>query len=84
MRSDHNWQMPVVLANSEAEAFVIVRSSAEAAAYLLQFWPRQDGSAFHKAIRLCADALDGDAKDDEARNAFLEAAHEAKIAITVH
>ncbi|MGJ7042026.1 hypothetical protein J2Y63_005307 [Shinella sp. BE166] len=84
MDSDHNWQMPVVLANPEAQAFVIVRSSVEAAAYLLQFWPKQHGIAFYKAIRLCADALDGDAEDNEARDAFLEAAHEAKIAITLH
>jgi hypothetical protein len=84
MESDHNWQMPVVLANSDAGAFVIVRSSVEAAAYLLEFWPPEHGTAFFKAIRICADALDGDVEDDEARNAFLEAAHEAKIAITVH
>jgi Protein of unknown function (DUF982) len=84
MESDRNWQMPVVLANTEAEAFVVVRSSVEAAAYLLQFWPKRHGTAFYKAIRICADALDGDVEDDEARNAFLEAAHEAKIAITVH
>jgi hypothetical protein len=84
METDHNWQMPVVLANPDAHAFVVVRSSVEAAAYLLQFWPKQHGSAFYKAIRTCADALDGDAEDDEARNAFLEAAHEAKIAITLH
>ena len=84
MESDHHWQLPVVLENADAEVFVIVRSSVEAAAYLLQFWPRRHGSAFFKAIRLCADALDGDAEDDEVRNAFLEAAQEAKIAITVH
>jgi hypothetical protein len=84
MESDHSWQMPVVLANPEAQAFVIVRSSVEAAAYLLQFWPKQHGTAFFKAIRLCADALDGDVEDHEARDAFLAAAHEAKIAITLH
>ena len=84
MQDDNTWQRPVVLANSEADAFIIVRSSYEAAAYLLQFWPSQHGRAFFKAIRTCADALDGDVEDDEARNAFLEAAHEAKIAITVH
>lgn len=84
MQDDNTWQTPVVLTNSEAGAFIIVRSSVEAAAYLLQFWPGQQGKAFYKAIRTCADALDGDVEDEAARNAFLEAAHEAKIAITVH
>jgi hypothetical protein len=84
MESAHNWQMPVVLANTEAEAFVVVRNSMEAAAYLLEFWPKQYGAAFYKAIHLCTDALDGDVEDEEARDAFLAAAHDAHIAITVH
>ncbi|CAK7255059.1 DUF982 domain-containing protein [Shinella yambaruensis] len=84
MESAHNWQMPVVLANREAEAFVVVRNSLEAAAYLMDFWPKQHGPAFYKAIRLCADALDGEVTDEDVRDAFLAAAHDANIAITVH
>ncbi|QRI65369.1 DUF982 domain-containing protein [Shinella sp. PSBB067] len=84
MESADNWNKPVVLANTEAQSFVVVRNSLEAAAYLLQFWPRQHGTAFRKAIRICADALDGDAGEEEVRGAFLAAAHEAKIAITIH
>jgi hypothetical protein len=84
MESAHNWQMPVVLAHEEAQAFVVVRNSLEAAAYLLEFWPKQHGVPFYEAIRLCADALDGEVKDEDVRNAFLAAAHDANIAITVH
>ncbi|MEW9616203.1 DUF982 domain-containing protein [Shinella sp. S4-D37] len=84
MESAHDWPMPVVLANPEAEAFVVVRNSLEAAAYLLDFWPKQHGSAFYQAIRLCADALDGEVADADVRDAFLAAAHDANIAITLH
>ncbi|ANH07868.1 DUF982 domain-containing protein [Shinella sp. HZN7] len=84
MESAPNWQLPVVLADPQAEAFVVVRNAQEAAAYLMDFWPKQHGPAFYKAIRLCADALDGEAADEDVRDAFLAAAHDANIAITMH
>ena len=84
MEDGHNWSAPVVLANSEAEAFVVVRNSVEAAAYLMQFWPQESGMAFARALLACAEALEGASDDEEARNAFLAAAHEARIAITIH
>ncbi|RFZ86222.1 DUF982 domain-containing protein [Shinella sp. WSJ-2] len=84
MEDAHNWPMPVVVANDEAKSFVVVRSSLEAAAYLLEFWPKQHGDAFFNAIRICADALDGDVEDEDVRDAFLAAAYDANIAITVH
>lgn len=84
MESAHTWQLPVVLANAQAQSFVVVRSSVEAAAYLLQFWPKKHGAAFYRAIRVCAEALEGEVEDEEVRDAFLAAAHDADIAITVH
>lgn len=84
MENVHNWPMPVVVTNDEAKSFVVVRSSLEAAAYLLEFWPKQHGDAFFNAIRICADALDGDVEDEDVRDAFLAAAYDANIAITVH
>lgn len=44
----------------------------------------RDPRLYRRIFRPCADALEGDAEDDDARAAFLEAAHEAKIAITLH
>lgn len=84
MESAHNWQRSVVLTNPEADVFVIVRNALEAAAYLMDFWPRQRGPAFFRAIRVCADALEGEAADEDVRKAFLAAAQDADIAVTVH
>lgn len=84
MESAQNWQLPVVLVNPEADAFVVVRNSLEAAAYLMDFWPKPRSLAFYQAIRLCADALDGEVADEDVRSAFLAAAYDANIAITVH
>lgn len=83
MESAQNWHMPVVLANAQAEACVVVHNSFEAAAYLLDFWPKQDGEAFFEAIRLCADAMDGEVDEEEVRSAFLAAARDANIAVTL-
>ena len=84
MESAHDWQVPVVVANAEADVFVLVHKAYEAAAYLLEFWPKQDGEAFFEAIRICADAFDGAVPEEDVRSAFLAAARDADIAVTVH
>ncbi len=84
MESAQNWQFPVVVTNAEANVFVVVHNTLEAAAYLLEFWPDQQGKAFFEAIRVCADSFDGAVEEEDVRDAFLAAAKDANIAVTVH
>lgn len=84
MESAHDWHDTVILANADAEVFVLVHNTLEAAAYLLEFWPEEHGAAFFEAIRLCEDAFDGEAEEEEVHDAFIAAAQEAHIAVTIH
>ncbi len=84
MESAHNWHESVILADAKAGVFVLVHNSVEAATSLMECWPEQHGEAFFEAIRICADAFDGEAEEEDVRDAFLAAAQEAHIAVTVH
>lgn len=84
MESAHNWHETVILTNVEAGVFVLVHNALEAAVYLLEFWPEQHGEAYSEAIRVCADAFDGEAEEEDVHDAFLAAAQEAHIAVTLH
>lgn len=61
-----------------------VTSTDDAARCLLHKWPDQSSKAYHRAKGLCLDALEGRRPDDEARDAFLDAAREAHIHILLH
>ena len=48
---------------------------------LLHYWPIADGPAFVNALVVCQEVLDGDKLPEKAREAFVLAAREARIAI---
>jgi hypothetical protein len=56
-----------------------VRSTEDAANVLLNIWPRARGKYLQKARLACLHALLGEIPAEEAREAFIAAADEAKI-----
>jgi hypothetical protein len=56
-----------------------VRSTEDAAHVLLNIWPRERGKYLQKARLACLHALEGEIPDEEAREAFIAAAEEAKL-----
>lgn len=58
-----------------------VASTDEAARCLLYKWPDRSSKAYHRAKGMCLDALEGRKPDEEAREAFLDAAREAHLTI---
>lgn len=57
-------------------------SVAEAAEWLVLYWPIAKGEKLSGARQACFDALDGKITCTKARNAFIDAAREAGIYIT--
>lgn len=80
MTDDKFFSVPVVLSSGEKIRFTI-RSVREAAWFLAEKWPRFEGSAFMRALRACAAALEGRRGSAYARRALLLAAREADLAI---
>lgn len=80
MTDDKFFSVPVTLSSGDKKKFTI-RSVREAAWVLAEKWPRLDGSAFMKALRACAAALEGRRGSAYARRALLLAAREADLAI---
>lgn len=46
---------------------------------LLTLWPERRGPAYFKALRVCAEAMQGREGQTAARRAFVDAAREARI-----
>lgn len=75
------WKKSVLLEFAGPAGFRTVTSTDDAARCLLYKWPDQNSKAYHRAKGLCLDALEGRRPDDEARQAFIDAAHEAQVAV---
>jgi hypothetical protein len=80
MTDDKFFSVPVTL-NSGGKTNFTIRSVREAAWFLAEKWPRLEGSAFMRALRACAAALEGRRGSAYARRALLLAAREAELAI---
>ena len=80
MIDDKVFSVPVVLSSGDKLKFTI-RSVREASWYLAEKWPRLEGSAFMRALRACAAALEGKRGSAYARRALLLAAREAELGI---
>jgi hypothetical protein len=80
MTDDKIFSVPVILSSGGKTRFTI-RSVREAAWFLAEKWPRLEGSAFMRALRACAAALEGRRGSAYARRALLLAAREAELAI---
>ena len=80
MTDDKLFSVPVTLSTGGAKRFTI-RSVREAAWVLAEKWPRFDGSAFMRALRACAAALEGRRPATYARRALMLAAREAEMKV---
>lgn len=80
MTDDKFFSVPVVLSSNGTARFTI-RSVREAAWYLAEKWPTLEGTAFMRALRACAAALEGKRGSDYARRALLLAARDADLTI---
>lgn len=80
MTDDKYFSVPVTLSAGGKKRFTI-RSVREAAWVLAEKWPRLDGSAFMRALRACAAALEGRRSATHARRALLLAAREAELRV---
>ena len=78
------WKKSVLLDITGPGGLRTVTSTDDAARYLLYKWPDQTSKAYHRAKGMCLDALEGRKPDDEAREAFIDAAREARINILLH
>lgn len=80
MTDDKFFSVPVTLSAEGNKRFTI-RSVREAAWILAEKWPRFEGSAFMRALRACAAALEGRRPTTYARRALMLAAREADLKV---
>lgn len=80
MTDDKIFSVPVILSSGGKSLFTI-RSVREAAWYLAEKWPRLEGTAFMRALRACAAALEGRRGSAYARRALVLAAREAELSV---
>jgi hypothetical protein len=85
-RATAKWSKSVFVAIEfeEETAVLAIDNTREAAECLMELWPTLDTPAFHRAILICASALDGKIDQRGARAAFLAAAEDADILVPVH
>lgn len=75
------WNESVLLEFPGEGGVRTVASTDDAARCLLYKWPDQSSKAYHRAKGMCLDALEGRKRDEDARQALLDAAREARITI---
>lgn len=81
MRVSKNWNKSVTLALEEPGKFTTISNLQEASWALIEDWPLEEGEALDKALLVIEAALKGKKTAEEARFAFIAAAHEAEIEI---
>lgn len=80
MNAHQPWKREVQLDMlGRGKNFRSVKSTEDAANVLLNLWPRERGKYLQKARLACLHALEGEIPADEAREAFIAAAEEAKL-----
>lgn len=75
------WNKAVTLALEEPGKFTTIKNVQEASWALIEDWPIEDGEALDKALLVFEAVLKGKKTPEEARLAFIAAAHEAGIEI---
>ncbi len=75
------WNKPVTLALGEDGSFVTIDSAEAASWALIEDWPVEDGTALDRALVILAAVAEGKRVTGDPRQAFVEAAIEAGIAI---
>lgn len=80
--TDRTWDRGVDLELHGTGKYRTVRSTEDAARSLTERWPVGEGRAFKTAVKACIDALEDTTsriRQERARAAFIDAAHEAGI-----
>jgi hypothetical protein len=78
---DREFDRPVQILHGRPGASRVVRSTAEAAEYLLYKWPAKGGGKHRAARKACLEVLEGLKEAHAARKAFEAAADEADILV---
>lgn len=85
-QKSQKWQKAVLVEIEFEEELAVLQidNTNEAANCLMELWPTLDGPAFHRALMMCASALEGSADVRGAWEAFRAAAEEANILVSIH
>ena len=75
------WNKGVTLALEGPGKFTTISTLQQASWALLEDWPTEDGEALDRALLIIEAALKGRKTPEQARMAFIAAAHEAQIEI---
>lgn len=77
----NNWSKAVTLALEAPGKFTTIGNIQEASWALIEDWPLEDGPALDNALLVIEAAMKGKKTSEDARRAFVAAAHEAGIEI---
>ena len=80
---DSSFDCPVTVETGRIGRYRVVGNTREAAKLLLGRWPQSRGNAYSAALQCCLDVSNGVRTPGEARHAFIEAAIEARVLISV-
>ncbi len=75
------WDSSVTLIMEGGRRLLTIRSPREAFDVLFGKWPTANGKAYLWALTACADVAEGAREPEEAYEAFLDAAREARIPV---
>ena len=75
------WNKGVTLALEGPDKFTTISTLQQASWALIEDWPTEDGEALDRALLIIEAALKGRKTPEQARMAFIAAAHEAQIEI---
>jgi hypothetical protein len=78
---DREFDKPVQILHGRPGASRLVRTTAEAAEFLLYKWPTKGGRKHRSARQACLEVLEGLKEARSARSAFEAAADEAEILV---
>lgn len=73
-----SWRAPVLVRIGHGSSERVM-SAAEAIHYLENRWPHERGSHYIRALNLCKTAREGAVPAEEAKEAFISAAIEARV-----
>ncbi|TCU32270.1 DUF982 domain-containing protein [Rhizobium azibense] len=77
------WVQPVMIVCKKSGQLYTITNTREALDMLLRYWPVSDGKAFFDAMEVCIGVAEGRASKEQARQAFIDAAHEALIPVEI-
>jgi hypothetical protein len=75
------WSTTITVDAGEAHEFSRIRSTQDAARYLLENWQGERSAMYCAAIRLCAKAIKGEVSHEAAYISFMAAVREANVSI---